>query len=49
MFWSQKKDDDTEGSSVRQRKLKPELQKLIDQEEEFFDELYEGRYGQSAD
>ena len=38
MFWDKKKDDE------HHYKLKPELQKLADREEELFDHFYEGSY-----
>ncbi|WEW59346.1 hypothetical protein PRK78_004816 [Emydomyces testavorans] len=52
MFWNRKKDepvDDTVGHTLRRRKLKPELQKLIDEEEEFLDQLYDGRSSDSIE
>lgn len=49
MFWDRKKDDCPEGSTsdkpVRRRKLNPELQQLVDREEELVDHLHEGSYG----
>ncbi|EFW17940.1 hypothetical protein D8B26_004741 [Coccidioides posadasii str. Silveira] len=52
MFWDRKKDeqvDDTVGRPSRRRKLNPELQKLINQEEEFLDQLYDGRSADSIE
>ncbi|KAI1922893.1 hypothetical protein LOZ66_003022 [Ophidiomyces ophidiicola] len=49
MFWDRKKEEtaaDNVAHTIQRRKLKPELQKLVNQEEEFLDELYDGRYGQ---
>ncbi|EEP77813.1 conserved hypothetical protein [Uncinocarpus reesii 1704] len=52
MLWDRKKDepvDDTVEQSLRRRRLNPELQRLINQEEEFLDQLYEGRSADSID
>jgi hypothetical protein len=56
MFWDRKKDDqgqqdankkktDSTTKAVVEQKLNPELQKLLEKEEEFVDHLYEGSYG----
>ncbi|KAK2741502.1 hypothetical protein FQN55_008253 [Onygenales sp. PD_40] len=37
------------GSTLRHRKLNPELQKLLDREEEFIDQLYDGHSADSID
>lgn len=51
MLWDRKKDDEgrdagkkENGKATGQQKLNPELQKLLDKEEEFVDHLYEGEY-----
>lgn len=46
MFWDRKKDDDhyEDRHGARRRKLNPELQKILEKEDELVDHFYEGSY-----
>lgn len=48
MFSDKKSSEGEDGDvskTARRRQLNPELQKLVDNEEEFLDQIYDGQYG----